>query len=88
MTTYPYLEVLLDTHRSLAGGHTCPELEKAVRTTPQIFISKGYPMRVMEIAYVGKDYTLRQLRRSQHRERNQTDDRGDGFRYVKSVEGM
>lgn len=45
-------------------------------------------MRVMEIAYVGKDYTLRQLRRSQHRERNQTDDRGDGFRYVKSVEGM
>lgn len=45
-------------------------------------------MRNMKIAYVGKDYTLRQLRSSQDRERNQTDDRGDGFGYIKLVEGI
>lgn len=50
--------------------------------------NKCYPMRIMEIAYVGKDYTLRQLRSSQDGERNQTDDRGDGFGYIELVKCM
>lgn len=43
VTTYPYLEVLLDRHRSLAGGHTCPELETTVRTTFQICRTNATP---------------------------------------------
>lgn len=54
---------------------------------PNVY-NKCYPVRIIKIAYVGKDYTLRQLRSSQHRKRNQSHDRGGGFGYIELVEGM